>query len=178
MSKFFKPRYESDSDYTTNAPSYYDELARKQKLFELLSNRIWEYDKRLELKFEELDDLLDTRFDEWQTKVDQMPTEMRELFTEWLNDGTLADLVNIDVMNMKADKLNPYFENKFSEKATFSNELLVNTTDELGAGWTGNNVDGYQHISGNVAPLTITLNENISGIYQVTVEIYKTVFMF
>ena len=165
MSKFFKPRYESDADYTTNAPSYYDELARKQKLFELLSKRIWEYDEKLELKFEE-----------WQTKIDQLPTELRELFTEWLNDGTLADLVNIDVMNLKADKLNPYFENKFSEKATFGNELLINTTDELGEGWTGNNVEGYQHISGNVKPLTITLNENIAGIYQVTVEIYKTVF--
>ena len=120
MSKFFKPRYESDADYTTNAPSYYDELARKQKLFELLSKRIWEYDEKLELKFEELDNLLNTRFEEWQTKIDNMSTEMRELFTEWLNDGTLADLVNIDVMNMKADKLNPYFENKFSEFVRFS----------------------------------------------------------
>ena len=26
------PRYNDDSDYTTNAPSYYDDLARKQKL--------------------------------------------------------------------------------------------------------------------------------------------------
>ena len=176
MSKFFKPRYESDADYTTNAPSYYDELARKQKLFELLSERIWEYDEKLELKFEELDNLLDTRFEEWQTKIDNMSTEMRELFTEWLNDGTLADLVNIDVMNMKADKLNPYFENEFSEKATFGDELLINTTDELGEGWSGNNAKGYQHISGKTAPLTISLDENIAGIYQVTVEIYKTVF--
>lgn len=165
MSKFFKPRYESDADYTTNAPSYYDELARKQKLFELLSKRIWEYDEKLELKFEE-----------WQTKIDQLPTELRELFTEWLNDGTLADLVNIDVMNLKADKLNPYFENEFSEKATFGNELLVSTTDDLGEGWTGNNVSGYEHTTGNVSPLTITLNENISGVYQVTVQIDKPVF--
>ena len=172
MDDFLRPRYESDADYTTNAPSYYDELARKQKLFKLLAKRIWEYDKRLDVKFEELDNLLDTRFEEWQTKIDKLPTELRELFTEWLNDGTLADLVNIDVMNLKADKLNPYFENEFSEKAAFGEELAINNTD-LGEGWTGNNVDGFQHISENVKPLTFTFNENITGIYKITVDILK-----
>ncbi len=30
-----------------NAPSYYDDLARKNELLKILAKRIWEYDKTL-----------------------------------------------------------------------------------------------------------------------------------
>lgn len=53
-----KPRYNEDSDYTTNAPSYYEDLARKQHLLEKLSNKIWEYDKILYAKLKEVEDTL------------------------------------------------------------------------------------------------------------------------
>src|SRR5699024_6109486 len=60
LSKFNSriPRYNDDSDYTTNAPSYYDDLARKQKLIKELAHKIWEYDQILHAKLKEVEDNL------------------------------------------------------------------------------------------------------------------------
>ena len=117
----------------------------------------------------ELDDFIG-RFDE------RLRDEVTQTLKDWQASGFLDFVINEALESRKADKLNPYFENQYSEKATFGNELLINTTDELGDGWSGNNAKGYQHISGKTAPLTITLNENLSGVYQVTVQIDKPVF--
>ena len=103
MSRFNSrvPRYNDDSDYTTNAPSYYDDLARKQKLIKELAKRIWDYEKTLEEnlqmlkdKLKEIEDIIGEGFD----------LRIEELLREWVDDGTLENIINEEIFNTKADK--------------------------------------------------------------------------
>ena len=59
-----KPYYESDLDFTTNAPSYYEALARFNKALKHLTER-----------------------------VDDVEQRFKDLVLEWLEDGTLAELL-------------------------------------------------------------------------------------
>jgi len=88
-----EPRYANDADYTTNTPSYYDDLARKSKLLQLLAERIWEYDEELAL-----------RFAEWDQNLEEFDAEVINLLNEWLADGVLDEVINQDLLNQKADK--------------------------------------------------------------------------
>lgn len=91
---YINPRYNNDNDYNTNAPSYYDELARKNKLIELLSKKIWEYDKELA-----------KRFDEWDKNLEEFDDEVMKLLRSWINDGTMAAIINEEIFSWKADKV-------------------------------------------------------------------------
>ena len=97
MDYFLRPRYESDADYTTNAPSYYDELARKNKLIEELVKKIWEYDKELA-----------KRFEEWDKNLEELPEELKQLLIKWLDDGTLEEIINENIFNTLNTKINDY----------------------------------------------------------------------
>ena len=93
MNKFNsrKPSYNSDTDYTTNAPSYYDDLARKNKLIEILAKRIWEYDEELA-----------KRFEEWDKNLEDLPEDLKRMLQEWMEDGTLNEIINEEIFNTKA----------------------------------------------------------------------------
>lgn len=80
-------------DYTTNAGSYYKELARKNHLIELLSKRIWDYDIELA-----------KRFEEWDKNLEELPEDVKQLLVKWLEDGTLSQIINEEIFNTKADK--------------------------------------------------------------------------
>lgn len=87
------PFYNDDSDYTTNAPSYYDDLARKQKLLKLLSEKIWEYDEELA-----------KRFSEWDKNLEKFDEEVIRLLIGWLEDGVLTQIINEEIFSLKVDK--------------------------------------------------------------------------
>lgn len=87
------PKYPDDHDYTTNAPSYYDDLARKSKLIQLLSERIWEYDEELA-----------KRFEAWDQNLEEFDDEVLKLLQEWINDGTMDHIINEEIFSWKADK--------------------------------------------------------------------------
>ena len=98
------PRYNDDSDYTTNAPSYYDDLARKNQLLKTLSYRIWEYQEVINKQFNEWDEQIKEYFLEWQKNLEEFDEEVMKLLRQWMEDGTMADLINETLLNMKADK--------------------------------------------------------------------------
>lgn len=87
------PIYPDDSDYTTNSPSYYDELARKQKLIQLLTEKIWKYD-----------DEIKEYFKRWEDNLANINREVIEMMIQWLEDGTLDHIINDTIFNWKADK--------------------------------------------------------------------------
>lgn len=137
------PRYSDDSDYTTNSPSYYDDLAKKNKLIKLLSKRIWEYDKTLDLTLKEIEEkftdyinenneLMNKRLENWDKRIEEMPDEMSTLFVEWLNDGTLEEIINHDVLGNKADK-------------TYVDDLNEDVTSQLKQ--TINNLASYPRLA-------------------------------
>ena len=98
------PRYNDDSDYTTNAPSYYDDLARKNKLLKTLSYRIWEYQEVINKQFNEWDEEIRQRFLEWDKNLEEFDDEVLRLLKEWLEDGTLDHIINETIFSWKADK--------------------------------------------------------------------------
>lgn len=86
------PRYPDDTDYQTNSPSYYEDLARLQKLFEILSKRIWEYDKEIAEYFRR-----------WEENLATINEDVIRMMIQWLEDGTLDDILNHELMNRKPE---------------------------------------------------------------------------
>lgn len=82
----YPPFYSNHADYNTNAKSYYDDLGRKASLFEELANRIWYYDEELA-----------KRFEEWDKLIEHFPEDVKALLEKWLQDGTLADIINEEI---------------------------------------------------------------------------------
>ena len=103
MNGFF-PFYDDDNDYNVNAPSFYDYLARQQKLIEKLAKRIWEYDKVLAAKLEEINQTLTDYLNQWDENLKQFPENVETLLKEWLSDGTLDQIINETLFNKKAEK--------------------------------------------------------------------------
>ena len=91
---FFRniPRYNDDSDFTTNSESYYKDLARKQKLIKLLAERIWEYDEEIAKYFER-----------WEHNLETINEDVIEMMITWLEDGTLDEILNEELMNRKPE---------------------------------------------------------------------------
>lgn len=95
------PFYKDDADYTTNAPSYYDDLARKNKLIQHLAEKIYDYDTILKTSLEEIEQILEQVID----KIGEgFNAEIADLLILWVEDGTLDHIINETLMNKKADK--------------------------------------------------------------------------
>src|SRR5699024_3627022 len=103
MNKRF-PRYPDDADYQTNSPSYYEDLARKQKLIKMLAKKMWEYDKELAKKFEE-----------WEKNLEEFDDEVLKLLLESLENDTLKNIINNHYINTPYIKIND-FEKKDNER--------------------------------------------------------------
>lgn len=88
------PFYNDNADYNTNASSYYDDLARKTKLIEILAKRIWEYDEELA-----------KRFEEWDKNLEEFPEDVEKLLIKWMEDGTLDEIINDNIFNNLNDKI-------------------------------------------------------------------------
>lgn len=73
-----QPFYDDNADYNTNSKSYYDYLARNQKLFELLADRIWEYDGSIE-----------DALDDWDKNLEEFPHEVYKILEKWLDEGKI-----------------------------------------------------------------------------------------
>lgn len=103
MEKFRRrfPTYPDSADYKTNAPSYYEDLARKNKLIEELAKRIWEYDETLADSLAEVEGVLNEVVDKIGGGFN---SEIEELLIQWVADGTLDHIINETLMNKKADK--------------------------------------------------------------------------
>src|SRR5699024_6224095 len=109
------PRYPDDADYQTNAASYYEDLARKNKLIKKLAKRIWEYDKILHDSLEEVESVLSEVIDKIGEGFNE---EIYQLLVKWVEDGTLDHIINETLMNKKAD-------------ITYVDQLIENINESL-----------------------------------------------
>lgn len=108
------PIYPDDTDYNTNAPSYYDDLARKQKLIQLLAEKIWEYD-----------DEIKEYFKRWEDNLLNINDDVIKMMVTWLDDGTLTDIINEEIFNMKLDS------DEFYDYQEVVNDLLDDLLNDL-----------------------------------------------
>ncbi|MGO3094465.1 MAG: phage baseplate protein [Staphylococcus saprophyticus] len=92
------PFYDDNADYNTNSKSYYDDLARKAKVIELLTQRVWQYDEELR-----------KRFERWDKLMDQFPEVAEQLFREWLRDGTIEKIIREELEVFK-DEVRELFD--------------------------------------------------------------------
>src|SRR5699024_6412044 len=141
------PRYPDDSDYQTNAPSYYEDLARKNKLLEMLAKKIWEYDERLDGRLEDLENVLQDYLSQWDERIDNLDDEVSHIFVKWLHDGTLEQIINHDVLGNKADKdyvdkLNENITSQLTKTNVRLNQMKLNVLDygALGDGITDDTI--------------------------------------
>ena len=85
--RFFKtstvnPIYDHRANFQTNSPSFYEYLAKHNYLIKILAKRIYDYDKELA-----------KRFEEWDKRIENLPDELKRMFLEWVDDGTLARIL-------------------------------------------------------------------------------------
>lgn len=88
------PKYIDKADYNTNSPSYYHDLARKNKLIKLLAERIWEYDEELA-----------KRFEAWDKNLEEFDDEVIRLLQEWIDDGTFAHIINEEIFQLLNEEI-------------------------------------------------------------------------
>lgn len=103
------PHYPLSEDFTTNAGSYYEDLARKNALMKHLAMRIWEYDKELSKRFELWDKMLQ----------DGLGEAVRNELQEWYDNGKLRSLLE----EIFDDKMNR------SEFEAFADQVTLQVTD-------------------------------------------------
>ena len=108
------PRYlDDDSDFSTNAESYYKNLARKERLIKELSLMIAEYDKELA-----------KRFAEWDKLIERFPEDVRLLLEKWLLDGTLGDILTDVFLSGKSNIVTSIIEPENPNDQTYWHEIL------------------------------------------------------
>lgn len=147
------PKYYDDSDYTTNAPSYYDDLARKSKLIKLLSERIWEYEKTLDIGLENIETILDNYIEIVDGKLSLIDfkigegfnQEINELLIEWVNDGTLDQIINVELFNVKLDTAT------YDDDMITVNAKLNPLADLSGLIWNDENADNTEVLNNAIA---------------------------
>src|SRR5699024_1844315 len=122
------PRYPDDADYQTNAPSYYEDLARKNKLIKKLAKRIWEYDKILADSLEEIEEVLRQVIDKIGEGCNE---EIYQLLVKWVEDGTLDHIINETLMNKNADITCVEYQLKTKLDLSIYNEEIENILNEL-----------------------------------------------
>lgn len=120
----YKSWYNQDADYNTNAKSYMDYLARHNKFMKVL---VEDYEVFKEIMTEEFKQFqLDTgeTIESFQSRLDNIQQEMTDLFLVWLEDGTLEEIINVNILGHKIDRdeVTALFETynllKVSEKET------------------------------------------------------------
>lgn len=81
------PEYPKDVDYTTNAQSYYDKLAKDNNVLKLLATRIWEYDKTLDTSLKHIQEVLQNYSNILDGKLKNFDETVFRLVNEWINEN-------------------------------------------------------------------------------------------
>lgn len=76
-----------DADYTTNAQSYFDKLAKDKNLIKELAFKIWQYDETLKASLEEIEDVLTHYSDILDGKIENFDKTILDLTQKWLDEN-------------------------------------------------------------------------------------------
>lgn len=109
ISRERSPFYDNRADYNTNSKSYYDDLARKTRLISILGHRIWEYDEQMV-----------KRLEEWDARLEHFPEDVKKLLIEWMQDGTLKDIINEEIFEDLNDLINGNFKTLSNNKLEYN----------------------------------------------------------
>src|SRR5699024_12372234 len=90
-----------------------------------LAERIYDYDKELA-----------KRFEEWDKRIENLPDELKRMFLEWVDDGTLARILAQLILDEYATKkeVNELLEllnSKLSENINDNTKLIKQTKEDI-----------------------------------------------
>src|SRR5690625_5177749 len=91
MSKRYYPTYGKDRNYNTNAPSYYEFLAKVNKQLELMTDKLNHYDKELADSIQEMKDKIESELKRI-VDGDYLTDQYLESLELWI-DRNLTDIV-------------------------------------------------------------------------------------
>src|SRR5699024_9860233 len=91
----------------------------------ILAKRIYDYDKELA-----------KRFEEWDKRIENLPDELKRMFLEWVDDGTLARILAQLILDEYATKkeVNELLEllnSKLSENINDNTKLIKQTKEDI-----------------------------------------------
>lgn len=92
LPKQFQPKYQVNHNYNTNAPSFFAYLGKFNEYVRVLGKRIWEYDEKIQ-----------EYFDRWEHNLDTINEDVIEMMVEWLEDGTLDEILNEELLYKKPE---------------------------------------------------------------------------
>ena len=105
--------FNKQADYNTNSPSYYDQLAKYNKVLHILAKKIDEYDEKLDNSLENINTVLTNYTTMLDGKLAGFDDSVMLLLREWIDDGTFEMIINTEIFNHKLDTsvFNTYKEN-------------------------------------------------------------------
>ena len=129
--RFFKtntvnPIYDHRSNFQTNSPSFYEYLSKHNHLIKILAKRIYDYDEVLDLKLEEIEEVLKQVINKIGEGFNE---EIEKLLREWVLDGTLDFIINETLMNLKADIT--YVDEEIDRVSLLTNNLIIQLENRI-----------------------------------------------
>ena len=117
--------FNTQADYNTNSKSYYDQLAKYNKVLHILAKMIDEYDGKLDNSLENIHTVLTNYTKMLDGKLAGFDDSVMLLLREWIDDGTFEMIINTEIFNHKLDTatFNAYKENADSVALSFSEQL-------------------------------------------------------
>lgn len=117
--------FNKQADYNTNSPSYYDQLAKYNKVLHILAKKIDEYDEKLDNSLENIHTVLTNYTTMLDGKLAGFDDSVMLLLREWIDDGTFEMIINTEIFNHKLDTatFTTYKENADSVALSFSEQL-------------------------------------------------------
>ena len=123
--------FNKQADYNTNSPSYYDQLAKYNKVLHILAEMIDEYDEKLDNSLENIHTVLTNYTTMLDGKLAGFDDSVMLLLREWIDDGTFEMIINTEIFNHKLDTatFTAYKENADSVALSFSEQLAQTAED-------------------------------------------------
>ena len=122
--------FNKQADYNTNSQSYYDGLAKYNKILQILAKMIEEYDDKLDNSLENINTVLTNYTTMLDGKLAGFDDSVMLLLREWIDDGTFEMIINTEIFNHKLDTatFNAYKENADSVALSHSEQLAETET--------------------------------------------------
>ena len=91
--------FNKQADYNTNSPSYYDGLAKHNKVLQILAKMIEDYDLKLTDSLGTINTTLTAYIATLDGKLNGFDQSVIDLLTGWIQDGSMIDIIGLALLD-------------------------------------------------------------------------------